>query len=55
MLQEFKDIYTDRYRFIKEQEEQGKKVMGWVCTYVPEEIITRVNRHIAAQEIIVTL
>jgi len=39
MLQEFKDIYTDRYRFIKEQEEQGKKVMGWVCTYVPEEMI----------------
>lgn len=39
MFQEFRDVYSSRYRFIKEQEEQGKKVVGWVCTYVPEELI----------------
>jgi benzoyl-CoA reductase subunit C len=35
----FQRSSRDRYRLLQEQKDKGKRIMGWVCTYVPEEII----------------
>jgi benzoyl-CoA reductase subunit C len=39
MIGYFKEIFQDRVKIIEEHRKKGKKVIGWVCTYVPEEII----------------
>ena len=39
MLNEFKQAYDNRYQAIEEEKKQGRKAIGWVCTYVPEEIL----------------
>lgn len=39
MIEEFRDIFLDRYRVIEEIKAQEKKIIGWSCSYVPEEII----------------
>ena len=38
-LQEFQDILDNRYQVIRENNKPGQKVIGWMCSYVPEEII----------------
>jgi bzd-type benzoyl-CoA reductase N subunit len=38
-MERFKQIYNDRYAIANEHKERGQRIMGWVCTYVPEEII----------------
>jgi len=38
-IQIFQEIYQNRYSIIQEHRERGKKVIGWLCNYVPEEII----------------
>jgi bzd-type benzoyl-CoA reductase N subunit len=40
MIQEFSKIFANRYNLTRERENQGQKVVGWVCTYVPEEMIS---------------
>lgn len=40
MIEKFREIVADRYRVIRENKErEGKKVIGWVCNYIPEELI----------------
>jgi benzoyl-CoA reductase subunit C len=39
MLSEFKEAFDNRYQAIETEKAQGKKAIGWVCTYVPEEIL----------------
>jgi bzd-type benzoyl-CoA reductase N subunit len=39
MIEKFKEVFETRHELVREEKDQGKKVIGWVCTYVPEEII----------------
>lgn len=40
MLQEFKELYENRHEYVERwKKENGGKVMGYFCTYVPEEIL----------------
>jgi bzd-type benzoyl-CoA reductase N subunit len=39
MVNEFKQAYDNRYQAVEAEKKQGKKAIGWVCTYVPEEIL----------------
>lgn len=39
MIEEFQEALADRYRLMEEQKAKGKKVVGWLCLYVPEEIL----------------
>jgi len=43
MLEEFREAYASRYQAIEEEKKQGKKAIGWVCTYVPEELLYAAN------------
>lgn len=45
LVKEFAQKYQDRYRILEEISRQGKKVIGWVCTYVPEEILYAGGMH----------
>ncbi|MCP4752533.1 MAG: 2-hydroxyacyl-CoA dehydratase [Proteobacteria bacterium] len=39
-FEEFKEIYNTRENsYVKAWKDQGKKVMGYVCSYIPEEIL----------------
>jgi benzoyl-CoA reductase subunit C len=40
MIERFSQLNKNRYQTIKEEKEKrGCQVMGWVCNYIPEEII----------------
>lgn len=40
MIERFKQLNENRYQIIREEKEKsGRKVIGWVCNYIPEEII----------------
>ena len=39
MLNEFKEVFSSRYQAIEEERKQGKKAIGWLCIYVPEELL----------------
>jgi len=40
MIERFCQLNRDRYEVIREaKERQGSRVIGWVCNYIPEEII----------------
>jgi len=39
MLERFKEAFDQRYRAIEEEKQKGKRIIGWVCTYVPEELL----------------
>ena len=41
MIEKFREINSSfpQTSYVKEHKRQGKKVIGWLCTYVPEEII----------------
>lgn len=39
LMTPFRRFVQDRYQVLQEQRGKGKRIMGWVCTYVPEEII----------------
>lgn len=39
MIEEFREIFINRYSIAQARKGMGQKVMGWVCTFVPEEII----------------
>src|SRR3972149_1774975 len=39
VLEQFKSVVEDRYRVIAEHRQPGQPVIGWMCSYVPEEII----------------
>lgn len=38
-VKEFREIFENRYTLLKERKEKGQRIIGWMCTYVPEEII----------------
>jgi bzd-type benzoyl-CoA reductase N subunit len=39
MIEKFKEIFDNRYSIAKARKDVGQKIMGWVCTFVPEEIV----------------
>ena len=44
IFDQFKEIYTDRHEYAKAwKEKTGGKVLGYFCTYVPEEILYAAN------------
>ncbi len=45
MIHPFKEAFEDRYAILRKEKEQGKKIIGWVCTYVPEEIFYAAGLH----------
>lgn len=38
MIEAFREAFANRYRLAREERERGRPVIGWVCSYVPEEI-----------------
>jgi bzd-type benzoyl-CoA reductase N subunit len=45
IIGEFIERYSNRYQILQSIKTQGKQVIGWVCTYVPEEIIHAAGMH----------
>lgn len=45
MTQELKDVFSNRHQVAQAVANQGKPVMGWMCTYVPEEIVHAAGAH----------
>jgi benzoyl-CoA reductase subunit C len=45
MIEEFVERYSKRYQMLQKMKAQGKRIIGWVCTYVPEEIIHAADMH----------
>ena len=45
MIEDFKRIYETRHEYIKGWKEKhpDRKIMGYMCTYMPEEIIYAAN------------
>lgn len=39
MQEEFRKIFNNRYELLKKRKEEGQRIVGWTCTYVPEEIL----------------
>lgn len=39
-FEEFRRIYQDRFRLWRERKAQGQRIVGYLCTYLPEEILT---------------
>jgi bzd-type benzoyl-CoA reductase N subunit len=39
MLDRFREAYANRYRELNIRKEKGQKIVGWMCLYVPEEIL----------------
>jgi len=39
MMERFREAYVNRYRNLKGRQGQGQKIIGWMCLYVPEEIL----------------
>jgi benzoyl-CoA reductase subunit C len=42
-LDSFKNLFLTRHEVAKKWRKQGKPVVGWTCTYTPEEIIYAAN------------
>lgn len=38
MIEEFREAFKGRHQLAQEHHQQGQKVIGWMCIYVPEEI-----------------
>ena len=38
MIEEFRESFRERYQRGKERKAQGRRIVGWLCTYFPEEI-----------------
>ena len=39
MLKDMQDLLKDRFSVARQFNEEGKQIIGWICPYVPEEII----------------
>jgi len=39
MQEEFRKLFNNRYELLRKRKEEGQKIIGWNCTYVPEEIL----------------
>ena len=39
MIEEFKAIVANRYENAQAEKDKGRKIIGWTCNYIPEEII----------------
>lgn len=37
-IEELREIYAQRYALARERKAQGSRIMGWLCTYFPEEV-----------------
>jgi bzd-type benzoyl-CoA reductase N subunit len=38
LLDEFKQVFENRYDIVNKESAKGKKVIAWACTYIPEEL-----------------
>jgi bzd-type benzoyl-CoA reductase N subunit len=38
MIEQFREIFKNRYDLVSEEKAKGKGVVGWMCNYVPEEL-----------------
>lgn len=38
MIEEFKEVFRERYQLGRERKAQGQRIIGWLCTYFPEEV-----------------
>lgn len=38
-VKQFRALFTNRYQGVRELKGRGQRIVGWICTYVPEEII----------------
>jgi bzd-type benzoyl-CoA reductase N subunit len=47
LLNEFKRIFEDRYAVIQKEKDKGVKIIGWMCTYIPEELLYAAGMHTA--------
>ncbi len=45
ILDEFKRIFENRYDVIQKEADKGKKIIGWACTYIPEELFYAAGMH----------
>lgn len=45
LAKEWEEGFLNRYRMAKEIKKRGKRVIGWVCLYIPEEIIYAAGFH----------
>lgn len=39
MIEKFRRAYEERFQRARQRKAQGQKIAGWLCTYVPEEIL----------------
>ena len=42
-LESFRNLFLTRHDVAKRWKKQGKPIMGWTCTYTPEEIVYAAN------------
>ena len=38
-VKQFRVLFTNRYQEAGKLKDEGQQIIGWLCTYVPEEII----------------
>jgi len=38
MMEEFRHIFQNRHKIAEQMKDEGRKIIGWTCTYVPEEL-----------------
>ncbi|MBI2877380.1 MAG: hypothetical protein HYY20_10905 [Candidatus Tectomicrobia bacterium] len=38
-VKQFRSLFMNRYQEARQLKAQGQRIVGWICTYVPEEII----------------
>lgn len=39
MIEDFRTLVTNRYKNAQAEKDKGRKIIGWTCNYIPEEII----------------
>ena len=39
MIEDFRALVADRYENAQAEKDKGRKIIGWTCNYIPEEII----------------
>lgn len=45
ITKEFVERYHNRYQILHDIKTRGRRIIGWVCTYVPEEIVHAAGMH----------
>lgn len=45
ILDEFKHIFQNRHAVVQREKDKGKRILGWACTYIPEELFYAGGMH----------